>query len=1011
MNVLLLPDTKGAAQVLDLLVRWSGEGLLRPFCAWSAGQESGDWVRCVAEGVVSDEWIGEALVDAPPEEIEFVAFYPLAGEEAAAATFADAVEGFLSHARDRLLDRSLDRLLTCTMVVAPESVDQRLPEGLFRASWANLMVAPEDRPAPGGINQLGRDGGRFVPHAAHAIATIAVLWQTPAVNRPDLLSVLRDEPAGPLRVPVRVVRCFSRVVELGFVVDHVAALAFDARGGWPRPGPDFERPSDPARVLAGVTRAFMREHKVPLGRRPFKPIRDVAVPPPDPLTALAHLVRELDAYVRNLPSRLLEEARRTVREKAIDYLEAISASTGRAGVRWRQIGDQIDDLESLNEVLEEEPLVIEDGAVGQVWTDLRQTTLGLVDGSPLPESIQPWLRAPGGRRLVICDPALLAVDPCAEASEAEEDEDAASLPFLRQVRSRVRTAREAAEERLAALGVEEEREEEDDAGEEGESNRRGWPWLRGAVRRITALVLLAVTAGVVAWRLLPPGFALLASFAIALLAVLAAGVAARRAFLRPPIPYDEESAAELRRLNRVLELAQARGDAARLARRCEELDTWIAILSELLHRPWVREPHESVEVPGIVDEETLPAACAVGVTENDQLLLERFGRRARAEAFHPGWLSSVYRRVYALVVEDRPESAGDGLVTSAAADTNLDRESLRRALLDAVLRGDGRRRLDSPVAADLLDAVNAAAVDDLAPTVVPARSGSRPLGPTATWIAPPAGAEEAAAGHEAQVVGVRGWKSSGVFLEPDLVIAPAAAAVDRLMVVAIPGKKPVEVAETTLPESTGLALLRLAEPYGEAVDTVATPPPGAPVVAMEAGPDGLDWRWGVVADEGGVDVVYDGGPPGLGAPVFDFSGNLVGLQGPRESLLSVAPPTELLARDTEPLGASGRGLPPSSRPASAFLRAIVDRGEQELVSAYFVQRGEGRAIELELPTSLTAMDEEGAVGRLSGGAEFLRPLRLMIHRLEATRGVEANQLTILGSRGVEREEAWVERVG
>jgi hypothetical protein len=1016
VNVLLLPRTETAAAVAAQLARWSAAGLLRPFCLSDTEEAASLSTRRVCGGAAESMPLSRALGDAPeePEAVEVIAFYPVAAGEEADAGFADAVKRFLERSARRVFDAQSDRVVTCVSAVAPEGQGQQLPPALYRSGWANLLVAPEDRASPGKVNRLEEGGDRFLRHAAHAAATIGALWVTPEANLPDLPARLRGEPAGTLQVPVRVVRCYSRIVELGYIVDHIAAATFECRGGWPRPGKAFERAQGPERLLVAVANAYMARHNDTLVRRPFTPIRDVPPPPPDLITALLKLGHQIVTYVRRLPSRLLEEAIAAVHERAADYIEVISRSTGRITVRrWREAAEEGEGLASLDEALAKEPLVIEDGAVEGIWTDLRKTTLGLVDGSPLPDGIRAQVLAPGDRTKVVLDPALLAHDPAAvavaeelgEEAEAEEagtradpeEEDEAPAPFLELIRGRVSAAREEALARVAALErPAPERSEEGEEEPAGKRPRRGGRWLRGVARRILWLLFAAMVAIAVATTLLPVLAAAAATVAVFAALFLALGFVARDALRRPPIPDDDQAAAELRELNRILELAQARGDAERLGRRLGELDTWIEILAELVHHPWVREPFEGLEIAATADEESLPAACRVAVADPDRRLLEELGRDAREKAFRRGWLSSIYRAVHALVVADQPGRDGEAALLDAAADTDPgDDETLRGALLDAVRRGRGRSRLDNPIVADLLASVDAAPLGTLAPAVLPASPDVRPLGPTATWIAPPPGAAAVAASRGAQVVALGGG-SSGVLVAPDLALAAGAAVTEWLRAVARPGEPPVGIAETQLPEGTGLALLRLAGSAGEPVEIAAArPPAGAGVVALEATAEGIEHRWGyVIAAE--LEVIYDDGPPGLGAPVFDLDGRLCALQGERERLLPVPPLAELQAMPpAEPLpaGAQNGHAAAPLRSAPEFLAAIAapDRAG-ELLRGYWASRTQARAVEFPLPEEVAPMEEKGAVGRLSDGAALLRPLRVMAHRVEVTHAVEPADL-------------------
>ena len=1003
MNVLLLPRTEAAASVYETLVRWSATGLLRPFCVWDAAEiERAPSVRLVAAGEVEELTLGDALAGAVPGEIEFVGFYPLAAGEPADAGFATLVERFLSWVREYVVDLDNEQLLACALAVAPSRPDQAVPPELFRAHWTNLLVAPEDRAGPGAVNQLkdhNGNSGRFVRHAAHAAATVAAIWATPSAQLPDLLAQV-EERSGPLRVQVRVVRCFSRVIELGYIADHIAAVAFEPVGGWPRPGGDFDRPEDVDRVVRGVAAAYLKRNGVALGRRPFEAIREDEPEPLGLLAALRALVKQLRDYLRRRPFELVDEAVGRVHAKAARRIESLDSS-GKIRVRpWDELPLEGRGLGQLSEQIDSAPLIVEDGAVSTAWTELRQTTLGLVDGSDLPDGVGAWARGPGDRRLVVSDPGRLARDP-------EIEEEPPHEPLLQRIRAGVQAALEQANARAEALaepagGEDGEGEEDEDASESKPRSTwlRGGGWFPALVRRLATYSLLALVATVLAWIQLPLPGAALATLLVGGLLLLGIATEARKAFGRRLIEHDEEAAAELRELNRVLERAQARGDVERLGRRLKELDVWIAILGELVHRPWVREPFEGLELVRATDEKILPTACAVAVARSDRALLKRVGTRARTATFTRGWLAGVYRRAEALAMEAHHLDRGGIGPPPDPTEASQDDESPQQALLAAVRSGAGRSRRDNPMATELLQAIDAASLAELAPVVVPASPSVRPLAPTATWIAPPPGFAGFAKGRGERLVGLRGWRASGVIVAPGVALT-AASAVERMVVAIVSADgEPIEVTATRFPAGSGLALVCFDVEQGEVeVETAVVPlRPGIGVVALEATAAGPKARWGyVVGDVTEPTIVYDGGFPATGAPVFDLRGNLVALQGERGVVLPVPEIAELLSSaEADEGGAEALVPPPPEQPTSAseFLAGVAEgNGAGALLPTYWTLPMGTNAIEFSLPPSLSSADVTGPVGRLSEGVAFLRPLRVTMHRVEVTAAVEPEELS------------------
>lgn len=996
MNVLLLPDTGTADAVAELLTAWSSSRLLRPFCLWTAGEAETVRVRRIFQGSSEELLLGDALAAADPSEIEFVAFYPLAAGEAAEIGFSAAVERFLAAAA-LVLDFDPDRPVACAFAVAPSAPEQLVKREVFRSGWANFLVAPEDRASPGAVNQLEGGADRFLRHAAHAAATIASAWVVPSEHCPQLLAKIREEPIGPLRVKVRVLRCFSRIVELGHIADHIAGVAFEPQRGWPPPGREFVRPADPGPLVAKVSRAYLESHRTTLERRPFRPITEDRPPPLGLLEAILKLIEQAVAYLRRLPSELIEEAIRNIHEKAAQYIAELSGRSVDVR-RWNEV-DEEHDFSGLSKRLDKSPLVIEDGDVAPTWRDLRRTVLALVDGSDLPEAIQPSVRAPGDRRLTIGDPTRLARDP--KASEPSFE------PLLQQIRVEVFDAAAAARERADLLAEVEAWEEDEDEAEAGSERGilrrllRGGGRLLATARRIGTYALLALLAMAVAWSQLAPLESAVATIAIAAAWFLVSARLARQVLRLPRIPEDERAKRGLRELNRILERAQARGDAERLQRRLDELDAWIEILAELLHRPWVREPFDGLDLVHTTDEETLPAASAVGVSRPGQELLERVGRSAQAKTFNPGWLSSIYRSVEERTMNTYYLDRGGIGALPSPLDVSSDEESPLQALLLAVHRGDGRNQRDNPMADELLAAIDAALLDELAPEVMPISRDLRPLGPTAIWILPPEGFAAVAEDCGNRIVGLRGWRATATIVAPGVALTAASVATDRLLAVVLPDRTTAEVAEVTLPAGSGLALLRLEADVGAGFETTVAPAQfGTGVVALDAVADGTRLRWGFVTDDGDeLAVVYDGGSPGVGAPVFDLAGRLIAVQGERGVLLRVPAIDELLEMKLEegvsvspfPTAMTEPATPPV--PASAFLAAIASgNGPGELLPAYWLDPVEVNEVEFSLPPGLLGTEKNETVGQLSGGAAFLRPLRVIVQRVEVTQPVEPGEL-------------------
>jgi hypothetical protein len=1007
MNVILLPSTPSAQPVCDQLMRWLRAGLCRPFCSWVANATNTVEVRYADERGVQKLALPRALELEGTHQPRFLAFYPLVDpHERVEESFAELVERFLGRVA-AVLDFQVDGPPTCTLAIAPATVQQRIPPGIFRANWEGLVVAPEDRATPGAANTLVDNDAGLTAHAAHALVTIAGLWLTPAGNKPDLIEQLRGAPAGALPVTVRVVRCFSRSVELGYVADHVAASALHSNGGWPRPDAErFDRARDSQTLLVSLAQNYLNKHANVLLTRPFEEIHEDA---PQALTlveALRMLADRLIALIERRPFELAEEAIAALHDKAAAYVERIAGPESGIRVRrWNELPERERGLPQLRRRIDVS-LTVADGRVSETWSDLRTLVLGLVDGSQLPEGVGADALRRGSRRLVVCDPALLARDPGGGGDQE------ADVSLLGRIRVGMTTAASAARAHADALQEATDSSDEDTPDPDGatlaEAPAHGLRGMKPLLRRISGMGVAALVAMIGVWTQISLLAGLAASFAIGTLWLLASANACRRMLVRPRVEDDPRVAADLDALNRVLRLRQASADAVRLERRSAELDDWITILAELLHRPWVREQLGGLHVSPTVDRREMPSAFESAVALASAKQLELVGSRARAQAFSQGWLSSIYRAVndstmrqWALSqrLEDPPDPA---------ADVSEDEESPRRTLVAAVIGGEGRRLADNPITRELLGAIENALLDELAPTVSRmAVADVQLLGPTTVWLAMPREMRSVEARRARLVLTVN--RGAGVLAAPGLALSSETvlAGGHRAYVNGADGEE-IEVREICRQPDGGLIVIRLdADSAGAdasstpALEVNAEPLCSSAFVALGPGEEGRTVaRWGIVtrvADDLGV--AFDGVPLSNGAPLFDLDGRLMGIYAGPGRAHRIKDLDALMALIEH--GADGRAeevltlheppsttseLPPMT--ASSFLCKIVDADpEQALARSYWSSHDGANRVALTLPASLALSPMSTRIGQLVGVVRFMAPLRLMVHLVQVTRPV------------------------
>ncbi|WP_026909794.1 hypothetical protein [Patulibacter minatonensis] len=412
MRILLAPRTPDGDAVLEHLVSWSDSGLVRPF-AWAALERpTGDdpapvGVTTVLHGAVNTDTLAEALDGVAPADVALVAFTP-ATDAALDAAFAELVEDFRSAAADVLVFDAR-RPLACTMVVAPPAVAAAVPASLFRSRHAaNVYVAPEDRTDPLAVNHLAEDVTAHHRHAAHALASLAGLWISASAGAVSPLDAVDPGPSGAMTAPVRLARTFTRIVDLGDLAGHLAEATFRTDEPYPNPDPArFDRSTGATRVVPDVVGSYLEKHAEVLGLSRFEPL---TLPAPQELSlceAVRELGRELAARIRRKPVDMAEAVARKAYEAASKRIMRLAGPDTDIVIRpWRREQGFADLADQLGR-----PIVVPDGPVAAAWSDLRTLSVGLVDGSDLPEGVDTDRLQHGALRAVITDPLAIAPHP------------------------------------------------------------------------------------------------------------------------------------------------------------------------------------------------------------------------------------------------------------------------------------------------------------------------------------------------------------------------------------------------------------------------------------------------------------------------------------------------------------------------------------------------------------------------------------------------------------------------
>lgn len=925
MDVIAVPANRRSDAVRDVLTAWAEGDLLEPFAWWELG--STGTVRVIGEHDYRAYTLSDAL-EGRPGPHRLIGLSVAAAEEQFDGGFgADLAQAF--EQMFQVLSYDPEHPLTIHSLVVPGAIGQAIPESLFDPGWVNVLVAAEERANPSDANVLQDHPAMVDPHAAHALVGLCELWRGARRNEPPVLALIADGAARNA-TSTTVVQCYSRILDGGYVADQVLAPVMAAQEGWPNPAPaKFDRVPDLDRLTDYLCGNFLDTHNSALGLSDFQPEQYVehrySI-----LEALLRFFRSLIDRVLRAPIQIADR----VGQWLVDDVLAprVERLTGEKVKRWR-------DRPSLAEAIEEAakaPTVQPDGPVGQAWSDMRDMTIGLLDGSAVPSFVSPRsLLSSAGMRIVVADPASVAPDPrsgpapVCDPMRWDEDlnagvpagESPSSLADWRRsllwqvgrgIAGQLREAETKVDQLDQAVRAIEDARAAEKAG--GKRSRRRF---RGLFARFAVLTAVAVAAAVAESAYLHHLVVLGAEIGTAViwgaLSLWMAGRHQARLFKAE----EDTRRQQLEQLNVVLEAFQRRGDVDRLRRRYQEFLEWSEILGWAVHRPWAAPSLDDVPEVRPIDRETMPPSVGVAYAGVGPDTLEALTAAASGVIFQPQWLTRMFEDVcrdsarrYLRQMESiaDPDRAGVRL-PDQTEDTRHDVDSPRHFLLrdirEARAARDAGERAASRVVGYLSSLCLSDVFDDFVYAEPPMHSGSNAMLPSAGWLDPPSSFESLCARLQPSVVrlhaeaGERAWGASGVIVSERGVVATnrhVVAGAQSLTVVLASGAT-VQASVLAVSDQTDLALIQLLagdayrpvrlnpEPVrqGEKVVTIGFP------LLLEGDPT---MSWGMVAaarrivaadedpalpDFEVIQCSYASEHGASGSGVFDLTGQLIGI--------------------------------------------------------------------------------------------------------------------------------------
>lgn len=875
--LVVAPENDTAAEVRECLVRWARRGLIDPPWWWSTHGaleqvESADGTETVS--------LAEAL-SGPLADVRLLGLAAVARDGTAPVGFDTAFgarqQEFVAVLPQEVRGEPVRSRAAVVAVVPYQPCDlDAKAMGLKEAS--GLVILPEDRDGPTGANHLVTSADSLPALAAMVLASLGGTWA--GANTHPLASVdQRLRPHHAMDGPVQGIRAFSRFVEAGYLIDHIAARVLNVDNDMTVTTEDVEWIDLSERQIDNIADAFFARHKALLSYEPI-----VVLPPARQRTTLwREITRIFRTIWQDFFWRLVKAGEDLI---AVPY-DALAGFVERHFVadpnttvdRWRDRDTMDRPVEVVTseilDALTSGTLEALDGAIERTWKDLLEMAVALADAGTSPEGLQvSGLRddraygvkrraqivpdpaqarrarfgahdPPGLRRP--CDPRTLRryaesfeVDDDADKDERDEAERIIEQlgrwaqwrtdSLLWKIGERIVEGEVRLETELGAVKQrQEERAEAVAKGRSGEPrsarrHRRFRRLLRFAMMLVTAAAIVCFVLSKPVAGVLATGVLVIVAIAWAssmLLMFLFGGFRLRR--LRA-----EWEAEERRRIEDHWRERVYPSFARRIGRRYQEYLEWSEIISWFIHQPVMGGVDPSAT--GAADDEiVVPNAMKIGVVPANNARLDVVARRTRSRVLQPGWLKDLVGDVidgvqeqlaYEWSIRDTSHPSVDPF-----ADGTDDPNRPRRRLLDAAREGRYREAGNTNIVQRIVTTLGEEEIAELFTGFngVAFGTDAEPLPRVKSLTRPTMEVDRAALAMRPAVVRIEcsgsmgGSGGTGVVVAPGLVATNAHVVADAATILVLfhDGAQR-EAAISVVAEQTDLALLR--------VDTAEIPP-------------------------------------------------------------------------------------------------------------------------------------------------------------------------------------------
>jgi hypothetical protein len=415
--IVVAEDDQAATETREVIAGWARAELLREIY----------WVTATSEQAsASASKLSATIVDATGERdvdlLSDLARRPLSRIKLLALALEDqvgdiqAVVAVASTIYEEFVDSvsiPLDRIALIVPVEASTSVGDL---SVARPGWSVVVASAEDRPSSNFVAKPVTRDDNLAGHAALLLSIIGARWHGMARGPLDG----PDESGSGGTADLRVGRAYGRVVFGDAVLEDVIGATLGMREHWPRPivgGTPMPEGADRARVLSRVADDLVAADEAALRYHAYEP---PPVAPPrmvTPLEALREFGRFMIGRFLKIPEELWARVKGEVTTRIETFVQNLTygqnsqvvVRLGPARTAVVPAKDLGADAARLLEFVGQAALEISE-ARPDLWRTVRQSAIGLIDGSPMPQDVrEPTVG--DGPRVVVPEPAFISPNP------------------------------------------------------------------------------------------------------------------------------------------------------------------------------------------------------------------------------------------------------------------------------------------------------------------------------------------------------------------------------------------------------------------------------------------------------------------------------------------------------------------------------------------------------------------------------------------------------------------------